>query len=72
MFKRDSHPRTPSAKQMHDEAIRSRAMQLGRGSLMIQRGYFATPAEWRQRREEHEECLQHIDRWLKKNGVVES
>ena len=71
MFKRDN-PRAPSAEQMHDEAIRSRAMQLGRGSLMIQRGYFATPAEWRQRRKEHEECLQHIDRWLRENGAVEA
>ena len=72
MFKRDGHPRTPSAERMHEEAIRNRAMQLGGGSLMIHRGYFATPAEWRQRREEHQECLQHIDRWLKRNEAVDS
>lgn len=72
MFKRDRHPSTPSAAQMHEEAIRSRAMQLGKRSLMIQRGYFATRAEWRQRREEHQECLRHIDRWLRRKRAAES
>lgn len=43
-------------------------MQLGRGNLLIQRGLFATPAEWQARREEHNERLQRIDRWLKKNA----
>lgn len=43
-------------------------MQLGRGNLLVQRGSFATPAEWRARREKHNERLQRIDRWLKKNA----
>lgn len=51
-----------------DEVVRARAMQLGRGNLLIQRGLFATPAEWQARREEHNERLQRIDRWLKKNA----
>ena len=51
-----------------DEVVRSRAMQLGRGNLLIQRGSFATPAQWQARREEHQNRLQRIDRWLKKNA----
>lgn len=51
-----------------DEVVRSRAMQLGRGNLLIQRGSFATPAQWQARREEHQNCLRRIDRWLKKNA----
>ena len=43
-------------------------MQLGGGSPLIQRGLFATPAEWQARREEHNDRLQRIDRWLKKNA----
>ena len=51
-----------------DEVVRARAMQLGRGNLLIRRGLFATPAEWQARREEHNDRLQRIDRWLKKNA----
>ena len=51
-----------------DDVVRSRAMQLGRGNLLIQRGSFATPAQWQARREEHHDRLQRIDRWLKKNA----
>lgn len=51
-----------------DEVVRSRAMQLGRGNLLIQRGSFATPAQWQARREEHNDRLRRIDRWLKKHG----
>ena len=51
-----------------DDVVRSRAMQLGKGNLLIQRGSFATPAQWQARREEHHDRLQRIDRWLKKNA----
>ena len=47
-----------------DGAIKNRAMRLGRGNLLIQRGRFATPAEWQARREGHSDRLQRIDRWL--------
>ena len=51
-----------------DEAIKSRAMRLGRGNPLIQRGCFATPAEWQARREGHNDRLQRIDRWLSEHG----
>lgn len=58
----------PSAEQRvqqsFDDAEIGRAVRLGRGNLLIQRGMFATQAEWRRRREEHAERLDGIDRWL--------
>lgn len=51
-----------------DEVARARTVQLCRGNLLIQRGLLATPAQWRARREEHNDRLQRIDRWLKKNA----
>ena len=58
----------PSAEQRvqqsFDEAEFGRAVRLGRGNLLIQRGAFATQAEWKKRREEHAERLDGIDRWL--------
>ena len=47
-------------------------MQLGRGNLLIQRGSFATPAQWQARRKEHQNRLQRIDHWLKKNAQSSS
>ena len=47
-----------------DDAVKSRAMRLGGGSLLVRRGRFATPAEWQARREGHEDRLKRIDQWL--------
>ena len=58
----------PSAEQRvqqtFDDAEIGRAVRLGRGNLLIQRGTFATQAEWKKRREEHAGRLDGIDRWL--------
>ena len=55
-----------------DGAIKSRAMRLGRGNSLIQRGRFATPAEWQARREGHNDRLQRIDRWLSEHAEQSS
>ena len=60
-----------AAKRLQDcleEAVKSRAMRLGRGNLLVQRGRFATPAEWQARREGHNDRLQRIDRWLSEHA----
>ena len=54
-------------QQIFDEAEIGRAMRLGRENLLIQRGAFATQAEWRKRREEHAERLDGIDWWLNRH-----
>ena len=58
----------PSAEQRvqqsFDDAEIGRAVRLGRGNLLIQRGTFATQAVWKRRREKHAERLDGIDRWL--------
>lgn len=51
-----------------DDAVKSRAMRLGGGSLLIRRGRFATPAEWQARREGHDNRLKRIDHWLRTLG----
>ena len=55
-----------------DDAVKSRAMRLGGGSLLIRRGRFATPAEWQARREGHDDRLKRIDRWLAKHAGASS
>ena len=47
-------------------------MRLGKGNLLIQRGRFATPAEWQARREGHSDRLQRIDRWLSEHAGLSS
>lgn len=67
ILKREGKSR-PSAEQRvqqsFDDAEIGRAVRLGRGNLLIQRGTFATQAEWKKRREEHADRLDGIDRWL--------
>ena len=67
LLKREGKSR-PSAEQRvrecFDQAEIGRAVRLGRGNLFIQRGAFATQAEWKKRREAHAERLDGIDRWL--------
>ena len=55
-----------------DEAVKSRAMRLGRGNLLLQRGRFATSAEWQARREGHNDRLQRIDHWLREHAEPSS
>lgn len=55
-----------------DDAVKSRAMRLGRGNLLVQRGRFATSAEWQARREGHNDRLQRIDRWLNEHAGLSS
>ena len=55
-----------------DDAVKSRAMRLGGGSLLIRRGRFATPAEWQARREGHDDRLKRIDRWLSEHAGASS
>lgn len=67
IFKREGKSQ-PSAEQRvqqsFDDAEIGRAVRLGRGNLLIQRGVFATQTEWKKRRGEHAERLDSIDRWL--------
>ncbi len=55
-----------------DDAVKSRAMRLGGGSLLIRRGRFATPAEWQARREGHDDRLKRIDQWLSEHAGASS
>ena len=55
-----------------DNAVKTRAMRLGRGNLLVQRGRFATPAEWQARRDGHLDRLQRIDRWLDEHAEPSS
>ena len=55
-----------------DDAVKSRAMRLGGGSLLIRRGRFATPAEWQARREGHDDRLKRIDHWLSEHAGASS
>lgn len=64
-------PRDMAAKRPQrclDDAVKSRAMRLGGGSLLVRRGRFATPAEWRARREGHNDRLKRIDQWLSEHA----
>lgn len=49
-------------QQILDGAAKYRSARLARGNLLIQRGCFATPAEWKKRREEHPERIKRLRR----------
>ena len=52
-------------QQILDDAARYTSARLARGNLRIQQGCFATPAEWKKRREDHPERIKRLRRKFK-------
>lgn len=51
-------------QELLDDAARDRSARLARGNLLMQQGRFATPAEWKKRREDHPERIKRLGRKL--------
>lgn len=49
-------------QQIVDDAARYRSARLARGNLLIQQGCFATPSEWKKRREDHPARVKRLAR----------
>lgn len=52
------------SQRISDGIERVRAIQLGRGNLLVQKGAFATQDEWSDLRADHEACMTRVSRWL--------
>ena len=47
-------------QQILDDAAKYRTTRLARGNVLIQRGFYATPSEWAQRRLGHAERMERL------------
>ena len=51
-------------QELLDDVAKYRSARLARGTLIIQQGCYATPAEWKKRREDHPERVKRLRRLL--------
>ena len=51
-------------QELLDDAAKYRSARLARGNLLIQRGCYATPTEWKKRRADHPERVKRLRRVL--------